>query len=405
MADGEVSGTINVEVIYKEAGGSGVTPSDITGGGGGGGASGGGAAADKKKTSRVLSDMAKFAKITAGSLTIGAAVKNSKIASGFLGTMAQMLGALVDVFLMPFIPLLIPIMKVMAGLIKWLVRFMEDPGAAMKEAWNAFFPWLKEKWETFWENIQDTSQWGDFIPEINWENLLKMGVGGAGLIGLIAALGAGVSAATSLMGLGGGVAAAATTAVAGGATIAGVLAAAGTVAVVAAAVVAVVATGITLGYVAHEAVKHLGPTWLRNLLGVENDEDKKKQLAISNSQARVHAVLDSITGWDAKDREEALWKVREQKTDEGQARIWKWLEGFTADQFITQKNQRDTYGNGLLGTDKESQYINRIEDMTFNITVTPPAGTGIFEADSSGNYTYIAEVVTERENRKWALDG
>ena len=49
MADGEVSGTINVEVIYKEAGGSGVKSSDITGGGGGGGASGGGAAADKKR--------------------------------------------------------------------------------------------------------------------------------------------------------------------------------------------------------------------------------------------------------------------------------------------------------------------------------------------------------------------
>jgi hypothetical protein len=404
MADGEVSGTINVEVIYKEAGGSGVTPSDITGGGGGGGASGGGAAADKKKTSRVLSDMAKFAKITAGSLTIGAAVKNSKIASGFLGTMAQMLGALVDVFLMPFIPLLIPIMKVMAGLIKWLVRFMEDPGAAMKEAWNAFFPWLKEKWETFWENIQDTSQWGDFIPEINWENLLKMGVGGAGLIGLIAALGAGVSAATSLMGLGGGVAAAA----AGGATIAGVLAAAGTVAVVAAAVVAVVATGITLGYVAHEAVKHLGPTWLRNLLGVENDEDKVeavKKMVGSDSQIQVRRVLDSIIGWDAKDREEALWKVREQKTDEGKARIWKWLATFTADQFITQKNQRDTYGNGLLGTDKESQYISRIEDMNITIEIIPPQGTGLYDSGTEDGYSFRAAVLVETENRKWALDG
>jgi len=198
MAD--VSGTINVEVIYKDAGGSGgFTPSDITGGSSGG-ASGGGAAADKKKTTGLLSEMAKFAKVTAASLTVGAAIKNSKIMSGFLGTMSQLLGALIDVFLMPFIPLLIPVMKVMAGLIKWLVKFMEDPIGTIKEVWGNIAEFVKNDLTKFGKEFFTLTFWQEIWGKIDWEQILKMGVGGAGLVGLIAALSTGMSLAMAAPG-------------------------------------------------------------------------------------------------------------------------------------------------------------------------------------------------------------
>ena len=69
MAD--VNGTINVEVLYREAG----SP------GGGGAASGGGnpdgaEAASEKKKKKAMDDQTKFLKGIFGSLTIGALISN-----------------------------------------------------------------------------------------------------------------------------------------------------------------------------------------------------------------------------------------------------------------------------------------------------------------------------------------
>ena len=139
MAD--VNGTINVEVLYREAGSPG------SGGGapgGGGGTASGSEAAEEKKKKQVMSDQTKFLKGIFGSLTIGALIKQSKIGSSLLGTLTQLMGALIDVFLMPFVPLLIPVLKFLAKVVTWFAKFMQDPGMMLKEAFWAAWNVVKD---------------------------------------------------------------------------------------------------------------------------------------------------------------------------------------------------------------------------------------------------------------------
>jgi len=382
MPDGEVSGTINVQVIYKEAGGAGVSASDITGGGSGK-ASGAAAAADTKKNNRFLADMAKFAKITAGAVTVGAVIKQSKVMSGFLGGMTQLLGALIDVFLMPFIPLLITVMKAVAGIVKWFAKFMDDPSAALKEAWDGFMSWLETTWGAFWENITDFSQWSDFIPDINWETLLKMGVGGAGLLGLVAALSSGISVALGastvvsslLSGLLG-----TTGATAGGvgatAGISTILAAAGTVAAVSALVLAVLGTGILVGFLAEKAVDKWAPDWLRKRLGYDTEEDIQLKDTLGRREKRVHGVLDSIIGLDAADRAKALKSVTEAKGLQEKVDAYGILQNMTADDFLRKlgKFQSQNSLGGYVSTWGGTNQNWGIEKGAFVINIRNAAG-------------------------------
>jgi hypothetical protein len=186
MAD-EVSGTINVEVLYKAAGG---------GGGGGGGITGaskasGSTAASAKKHSKYMFDVTKALKTISGAVTIGAVIKQSKVTSSFLGTFFQLMGALVDIFLMPFLPLLIPVMKGMAGLAQWLMRFMDNPGAAIKEALIAIKDLVQDASKGFLAIFTDWDATKDFLGSISLKdianNALRIGLGGVGLVGLFAA--------------------------------------------------------------------------------------------------------------------------------------------------------------------------------------------------------------------------
>ena len=68
-----------------------------------------------------------------GVFTIGVAFKNSKVANSLLSTISQLLGAMMDLFIMPFMPLILPLMKFLASMVGWLQRFMQDPWAALKE--------------------------------------------------------------------------------------------------------------------------------------------------------------------------------------------------------------------------------------------------------------------------------
>jgi len=190
MPDGEVSGTINVEVIYKEAGGAGVSASDVTGGGA---ASGSAAAAATKKNNLMFAEMAKFAKITAGAVTVGAVIKQSKVMSGMLGAILQLLGALVDIFLSFFMPLLIPLIKGFASVVKWFARFMDDPMAAVKEALTALGSLIKDLVTGFFEGFPTSfSDLADLFGKIDFggifETVLKLAVGGLGLVALFATL-------------------------------------------------------------------------------------------------------------------------------------------------------------------------------------------------------------------------
>jgi len=275
MADGEVNGTINVEVIYREAGGGGgFKASDITGGSG---ASGSAAASAAKKGARESTDSVKFLKAISGTLTVGAMIKQSKIMSSALGTLLQLFGALIDVFLMPFIPLLIPLLKGFAAIVKWFARFMKDPTTALKEAWNAFIELLKDSISGLWDFLEDPD-WGAIITSPNWETLLKMGVGGVGLLALIAALSGGVSLALAapgflagLLGIGGGAAAGGTAAAVGG----GLTAAA--VAAVVLPTIAIVGTGVLSWMATTNALKRWAPDWYKTLAGWDTKEDVQRE--------------------------------------------------------------------------------------------------------------------------------
>ena len=189
MAD--VNGTINVEVLYREAGSPG------SGSGSGGGTADGAEAAEEKKKTKSMSDSNKFLKGILGSMTVGALIKQSKIGSSFLGTLAQLMGALIDVFLMPFIPLLIPVLKFLSKVVTWFAKFMQDPAMMLKEAfwaaWDAvkaaivgmftFGPHdLKNAFGDIpWLTILNPKNW---IPAGEWaiDKILPLIVGGAGIL-------------------------------------------------------------------------------------------------------------------------------------------------------------------------------------------------------------------------------
>jgi hypothetical protein len=205
MPDGEVSGTINVEVIYKEAGGAGIASGAPTSGMGGmGAASGSEAASETKKKASQMFDITKYLKVVAGALTIGAVIKQSKIIGTVMGTITQLLGAMIDVFLMPFIPVLIPLMKAMAGVVKWLMIFMEDPIQALKDAFWAAVHLSKDIISGIFTGWGEFSL-KDFFGNIDFtgiaETALKMGVGVIGIAGLFTAI-TGAQALSQLFGKG-----------------------------------------------------------------------------------------------------------------------------------------------------------------------------------------------------------
>ena len=183
MAD--VNGTINVEVLYREAG----SP------GGGGAASGGGnpdgaEAASEKKKKKAMDDQTKFLKGIFGSLTIGALIKQSKIGSTLLGTLTQLMGALVDVFLMPFVPLLIPVLKFLAKVVTWFAKFMQDPAKMLKEGAIAIGKAVKDAVSKLfskdaWENMLDKlpTSWDELWEAGSWavDKALPFLVGAGGL--------------------------------------------------------------------------------------------------------------------------------------------------------------------------------------------------------------------------------
>ena len=85
------------------------------------------------------------ATMVAGAVTTGMLARNSKIMSTTMGSLSQMFGAFIDVFLIPFIPLIIPVLKYIAELLpKWMEwtqkfadLFAKDPMAALRMAGKA----------------------------------------------------------------------------------------------------------------------------------------------------------------------------------------------------------------------------------------------------------------------------
>ena len=64
---------------------------------------------------------------------IGEMFKNSKVANTLLGTIAKMLGMMVDLFIKPFLPILIPLLRGLGKFIQGLSKFLDDPTGWIKE--------------------------------------------------------------------------------------------------------------------------------------------------------------------------------------------------------------------------------------------------------------------------------
>jgi len=117
------------------------------------------------------------ATIVAGAVTGGMLARNSKIMATSTSALTQIFGAFVDVFLMPFIPLIIPVLSSLAKLVpqfqQWWTKLVSDKGwaGALAEAgkffWNeikdwgikmgGFFGISEEKMNAFFTGIEEYS--------------------------------------------------------------------------------------------------------------------------------------------------------------------------------------------------------------------------------------------------------
>jgi hypothetical protein len=115
------------------------------------------------------------------------------------------MGALIDVFLMPFIPLLIPVLKFLSKVVTWFAKFMQDPAMMLKEAfwaaWNAVKDAItglfsKDAWTGVLDNIT-SPDWGKIMSPSAWleggswavDKIVPLLVGGAGIWAMTKVLG------------------------------------------------------------------------------------------------------------------------------------------------------------------------------------------------------------------------
>ena len=102
---------------------------------------GGGGQPESSQTpeSKSLALIAKATGFLAATFGAGIMLKNSKVANTFLETISKLLGTMIDVLLMPWIPLLVPLMQKLAAFVQELAAFMRNPTK-----------WLSEKLDLAW---------------------------------------------------------------------------------------------------------------------------------------------------------------------------------------------------------------------------------------------------------------
>ena len=71
-----------------------------------------------------------------------AVLSQSKLATGVIGTIFRLLGALVDIFLAFFIPFLIDGIKGLSRIVKSIWGFLNGLVSTFKAAWTAVWDWL-----------------------------------------------------------------------------------------------------------------------------------------------------------------------------------------------------------------------------------------------------------------------
>jgi len=103
------------------------------GGGDGGGQGGGGGGASQNQNA-IQKELTKLNKSTSKGVgaTLGiklgtaSLLKQSQVFTGFVGTIFQLMGAMVDVILAPFLPILIPAIRKMAELIPYMAKYAQN---------------------------------------------------------------------------------------------------------------------------------------------------------------------------------------------------------------------------------------------------------------------------------------
>jgi len=95
-----------------------------------------------KNTKGVLGNLGKTLGISVG---ISSILKQSQVFTGYIGTIFQLMGALVDVILAPFLPIVIPAIKLLASFIPITRDLMAD---LVKNLTTGFL-WLKGAFKTF----------------------------------------------------------------------------------------------------------------------------------------------------------------------------------------------------------------------------------------------------------------
>jgi len=96
----------------------------------------------------------KQATMVAGAVTTGMLARNSKIMSTTMGSLSSMFSAFIDIFLMPFIPLIIPVLKYIADLIPRWQKWTQDFADMFKESPLNALKWAGE------QLLENSKKWG-----------------------------------------------------------------------------------------------------------------------------------------------------------------------------------------------------------------------------------------------------
>ena len=121
---------------------------------------GGGGGGEPKQTTKNISNMSRdmsktkdgiwksFAKTIGIGVGISAVLKQSQIFTGYVGTIFQLMGALVDVILAPFLPIVVPALKLLASFIPTAQELGKDIFGVLNWIGGKFvegFKWITDK--------------------------------------------------------------------------------------------------------------------------------------------------------------------------------------------------------------------------------------------------------------------
>ena len=130
-------------------------------------------AEEQKQTSLLSGVMAGPLKFLAGALGIGALISQSKILGTTMSTFMQLIGTLVDIFLRPLVPLLMPLLKGLGSIVAnaakgmaEIMRSVKDVGWAETFKLVAIGAWaeIKDSFTTAWNETLD--QWGTAFNKV-----------------------------------------------------------------------------------------------------------------------------------------------------------------------------------------------------------------------------------------------